>query len=299
MDTEDLRGWLAVAQSGHLTATAQQLGIPQPTLSRRVGRVERYLGTSLFERAGRQLTLNARGAAFVGYAQRALAELDAGAAEISRLMDPELGTIRLDFLHSLGTWMAPELIRTFRAEHPRVQFQLHQGSAFDLVERVLSDQSDVALVGPTPAEVGQTLGWTPLVRQPLALAVPAGHRLDQLGPIQLQEADGEPFVAMLPGFGTRQLLDELAADSDLTLDIVFESMELTTVAGLVSAGLGVGLVPLADPFLATVGVRTRPIDPPAYRDLGLMWRLEASPPPAVERFREFVARSRFRPDGGP
>ncbi|WP_293955381.1 LysR family transcriptional regulator [uncultured Corynebacterium sp.] len=293
MRIEDLRCFIAVAESGHLSETADRLGLPQPTLSRRVARVEKHVGTPLFERAGRRLFLNLRGQTFLRHARRITREVDAAAAEIQRLMDPELGTIRLDFMHSLGTWMVPELIRTFRIDHPRVEFQLHQGSANNLVERVLADESDLALVGPKPAEVGAGLGWSPLLRQRLALAVPEGHRLDGEGPIGLREAASEPFVAMLPGFGTRVLLDALATDAAMTPNIVFESMELTTVSGLVSAGLGVGVLPLGDPYLPTVGVNLRPLVPPAHRDLGLVCRAAAEPAPAVEVFRDFVAESRF------
>lgn len=289
----DLRCFIEVAESGHLTSTADRLGIPQPTLSRRMARVEKHVGTPLFERAGRRLYLNPRGQAFLSHAHRIVAEMDAATAQIGRLMDPELGTIRLDFMHSLGTWMVPELLRTFRADHPRVEFELHQGPANNLVERVLDDAADLALIGPKPVEVGTGLGWMPLLRQRLALAVPEGHRLDGPGPVSLREAACEPFVAMLPGFGTRMLLDALSATAGVTPDIVFESMELTTVAGLISAGLGVGVLPLDDPYLPTVGVSLRPLEPACFRELGLVWRVDADPVPVVEVFRDFVEGSRF------
>lgn len=293
MRIDDLRLFIEVAESGHLTETADRLGIPQPTLSRRMARVEKHVGTPLFERAGRRLHLNPRGQAFLPHARRITAELEMATTQVKRLMDPELGTIRLDFMHSLGTWMVPELIRTFRTDHPRVEFELHQGPANELVARVLDDAADLALVGPRPAEVDAGLGWAPLLRQRLALAVPEGHRLDGEGPVDLREAAGEPFVAMLPGFGTRLLLDALATASGITPDIVFESMELTTVSGLVSAGLGVGVLPMGDPHLPTVGVKLRPLEPATHRELGLVWRADSGPAPAVEVFRDFVARSRF------
>ncbi|BAU97295.1 LysR family transcriptional regulator [Corynebacterium suranareeae] len=294
MRIDDVRSFISVANSGHLTETADRLGIPQPTLSRRIGRVEKHAGTPLFDRAGRKLVLNQRGRAFLAHASAIVAEFDSAATEIKRLMDPEKGTIRLDFMHSLGTWMVPELIRTFRTEHPHVEFQLHQAAAMLLVDRVLADETDLALVGPKPAEVGTSLGWAPLLRQRLALAVPADHRLASgSGEIPLSEVAGEPFVAMRAGFGTRLLMDALAEKAGFVPNVVFESMELTTVAGLVSAGLGVGVVPMDDPYLPTVGIVQRPLNPPAYRELGLVWRLNAGPAPAVDNFREFVAGSRY------
>lgn len=290
----DLQGFVAVARSGHLTEAAGALGIPQPTLTRRVRRLERSVGADLFDRVGRRLVLNARGRAYVPHAHAALAELAEGRARVARLMDPQHGTVRLDFMHSLGTWMVPDLLRDYRALHPHVQIELHQGAARVLVERVLDDAADLALVGPRPAESegpDASLGWHQLELQRLALALPEGHRLATPGPVDLREAAAEPFIGMLPGYGTRLLLDRLAGELGFTPDLVFESMELTTVAGLVSAGLGVALLPLDDPYLAPRGIVLRPLDPPAHRELGMVWRAGATgaqQAPPVEQFRRFV-----------
>ena len=284
----DLRGFIAVAESGHLTDTAATLAVPQPTLTRRIRRIERALGADLFDRAGRRMTLNTRGRAFLPHARAMVTELADGTAKVARLMDPERGTVRLDFMHSLGTWMVPDLLRDYRALHPGVDFQLHQGAARVLIERVLADAADVALVGPRPAEAGGTLGWHQLELQRLALAVPEGHRLAGEGPVDLRAAAEEPFIGMLPGYGTRMLLDRIAADLDITPHLVFESMELTTVVGLVSAGLGVALLPLDDPYLAPQGIVLRPLDPPQHRELGLVWRAGAQEAPPVDQFRRFV-----------
>ncbi|ANE05430.1 LysR family transcriptional regulator [Corynebacterium crudilactis] len=298
MRIDDLRSFISVARSGHLTETAEQLGIPQPTLSRRIGRVEKQAGTLLFDRVGRKLVLNQRGQALLVHASEMVAQLESATTEIKRLMDPEKGTIRLDFMHSLGTWMVPELIRTFRVEHPHVKFQLHQAAAMLLVERVLADDTDLALVGPKPPEVGASLGWVPLLRQRLAVAVPADHPLANEAEVSMEMVQHEPFVAMRTGFGTRVLMDNLAEEAGFMPNVVFESMELTTVAGLVSAGLGVGVVPMDDPYLPTVGIVQLPIYPSAFRELGLVWRKDAGPAPAVENFRDFVAGSRYALEEG-
>lgn len=286
----DLRGFIAVADTGHLTDTAAALAVPQPTLTRRIRRVERAVGADLFDRSGRRMILNARGRAFLPHARAMVAELADGTAKVARLMDPERGTVRLDFMHSLGTWLVPDLLRDYRTLHPGVEFRLHQGASLELVERVRADAADVALVGPRPAGVGQDLGWHQLRLQRLALAVPEGHPLAQAGPrpVDLRQAADENFIGMLPGYGTRLLLDRLADETGFTPRLVFESMELTTVAGLVSAGLGVALLPLDDPYLAPHGIVLRPLDPPAHRELGLVWRAGSDPAPPVDQFRAFV-----------
>lgn len=289
-DPSDLRVFLAVAESGHLTDTAAAMGVSQPTLTRRIHRLEDAVGAELFDRTGRRLALNTRGRAFLPHARAIVAEFEVGAAKVARLMDPEHGTVRLDFMHSLGTWLMPDLLRVYRAEHPDVEFRLHQGAARQLVERVLADAADVALVGPRPVEAGHELGWHQLRLQRLALAVSESHPLAAVGPapVDLREAAEENFIGMLPGYGTRLLLDRLAAEHGFAPRFVFESMELTTVAGLVSAGLGVALLPLDDPYLAPSGVVLRPLEPAAHRELGLVWRAGAGSAPPVDQFRDFV-----------
>lgn len=283
MNLDDIRGFIAVADTLHVGAAADALGISQSALTRRVQRVEQAVRADLFDRSGRQLALNARGEAFLPHAHALLASWQAGADSVARLMDPERGTVRLDFMHSLGTWMVPDLLRGYRAEHPHVDIQLHQGAARELVDRVRSGHADLALVGPRPD--APDLGWHQLELQRLAVGVPEGHWAAGRPSVAMADLADETFIGMLPGYGTRMLLDALAAEAGFAPRLIFESMELTTVAGLVTAGLGCALLPLDDPYLGAENLV--PIDPPRYRELGLVWK-PGSPAPPVDQFREFV-----------
>lgn len=294
----DLAGFLAVADTGHVGAAAAQLGISQPALTRRIQRLEKTLGAQLFERTGRTLRLNARGQAFVPHAQNIVDTWRAGRDEVARLMDPERGTVRLDFMHSLGTWLVPDLVRKWRSAHPHVQFHLHQGPAKPLVDRVRAGKCDIALVGPRPESSrpesshpessrpeDPSVAWHPLKSQRLGLAVPEGHWAAGRASVDITEFEHEPFIGMLPGYGTRMLLDALTAEAGFQPRLVFESMELTTVAGLVTAGLGSALLPLDDPYLGVDNLI--PITPARYRELGMVWR-PGTLGPAAENFRRFV-----------
>lgn len=163
MLSTDLDWFVELARTRHMGDTAAKLGIPQPTLSRRLSRLEEALGTRLFDRGGRHLELNARGRVYADAAITATESLRAGAAGVARLIDPRRGPARLDFMHSLGTWMVPEILRTARATRPDAPITLHQGPALELVDRVLSDDADLALVGPQPEQslAGGPLTWTP------------------------------------------------------------------------------------------------------------------------------------------
>lgn len=284
MNLDDVVGFLTIVRTGRLTDAAAELGLAQPTLTRRLHRLERWAGTELFDRAGRTLRLNARGRAFLPYAGKLIDDSVAGRTAIARM----LATVRLDFMHSLGTWMVPELLRGFRLAHPGTDVVLHQGAARELVDRVLGDETDLAIVGPRPPSGDDRLGWHPLETQRLAVAFPLDHPQAQDKPIALEDTAEENWVGMLPGYGTRLLLESLAHQVGFTPRLVFESMELSTVAGLVSAGLGVALLPLDDPYLAVGDIVLRPIDPPTYRDIGLVWRADTELAPPAAALRQFI-----------
>ena len=93
---------------------------------------------------------------------------------------------------------------------------------------------------------------------------------------------------MLEGYGTRLLLNELTAAAGFRPRLVFESMELTTVAGLVTAGLGVALLPLDDPNLRLPGMAVIPLATTRSRELGVVWASGAKLSPPVAAFLEFM-----------
>lgn len=292
---KELEWFLDLAETHNMVDTALHLGVSQSALSRRLAALEAEVGAPLFDRLGRNLVLNDCGRTLTKHAREAARAWDRGIAEVHRLMDPERGTVRLDFMHSLGTWLVPSLLRAYRESHPLVTFQLVQGAAQNLIDHVLAGEADVALVGPRPRQGVDTgeLGWLQLATQRLALAVPAQHRWAGRKSLSIAEAAEEPFVAMLPGYGTRMLLDELAEEAGFRPRLVFESMELSTMAGLVCAGLGVALLPLGDPNLVMEGMSLIPLRESRERELGMVWRVDSSRAPAADAFREFVGASEW------
>src|SRR6185312_17534480 len=100
---DDLRRFVVLARAEHLTAAADQLRIPQPSLSRSLRRVEDAFGARLFEREHRGLRLNPHGRVALAAALQATTALDAAREQIAQLDDPDSGTVRLAFLHSVAT----------------------------------------------------------------------------------------------------------------------------------------------------------------------------------------------------
>ncbi|MDI5965651.1 LysR family transcriptional regulator [Streptantibioticus silvisoli] len=261
----DLVRFAAVARLEHLSGAADELGVPQSTVSRSVARLERAVGCPLFDREGRGLRLTRQGRVFLGRVRTALDEIAVGADELRRATDRP-GEIALGFLPALGTAPVPQLVSWFRARRPGVRFRLVQSNAEGLLARLRSGEVDLCLTSPLPDEPDVTA--TPVAREPLRLVVPAGHRLAGRGAVRLADAAGEDFVMATAGYGLRRLVDDLCAAAGFTPRVAFEGAEISTIRGFVAAGLGVAVLP--PPSVATPGLVDLPLtEPTAHRTVGL------------------------------
>lgn len=282
MHLEDLRWFVVLAETEHVTDAAAELGVSQPTLSRALARFEEQAGVALFDRVNRRLRLNEYGGIVLEHARRALADMQLAGERIAALRDPDSGLVRLAFLHSLASWYVPERLRRFRLSSPAVAFDLFQGPAHEIVERVLSGRSDLGITSPRPAATD--LGWRRLHVERLCLAVPRDHPLAARSRLRLSAAATEPFVALEQPFGLRQLTDELWAEDRIEPDIVFEATEIPTMEGLVAAGFGVAVVPIprkaGDAKVAYVPLTNEG----AKREVGLAWDRGRALSPPAQRF---------------
>jgi LysR family transcriptional activator of glutamate synthase operon len=287
VDLDALRWFVVLAETEHVTDAAAELRVTQPTLSRALSRLEHEVGTPLFDRINRRLHLNAYGQIMLEHARRSIAEINTAGERIAALRDPDSGTVRLAFLHSLASWLVPDLLRRFRVEAPHVVFDLYQGAAHDLSEHLNSGQVDVAITSPKPD--GSGFVWHELYVERLCLAVPRGHRLAGKAKLRLAETAEEPFIALRDEFGLRQLTNELWSDAGIRPQVVFEAMEIPTMEGLVAAGFGVAIVPVprhdrGEPMCVYVPLAQAG----AERRVGVAWSRERELPPAAARFATFV-----------
>ncbi len=269
---------VAVATLGQITAAADHLGVPQPTLSRSIARLSDALGVPLVRPDGRGIALTRHGELLAAHARRALAEMASGVRAVRAEVDPDSGTVVLAFLHSLGPSVIPALLKGFRRSHPRVSVQLTQDSAAAILSRVVQGSADLALAAPVPDD--PALESTALAQQPLILLVPRQHRLAGRGTVALPELAGLELITLASGYGVRTITDGLLRSSGVPLKYAFESQEMTTAAGLVAADLGVAILPPGNRVPGTAEVV---IDhPDATRTISLAWpRHRTLSPPAV------------------
>ncbi|MGX1132727.1 DNA-binding transcriptional LysR family regulator [Streptomyces glaucescens] len=292
-DTEDMAMTLAprlayfagVARTEHVTRAAQEMNVPQSTLSRAMVRLEQDLGVELFARRGRTVALTPAGRTFLTSVERALAEVERAAEEVRADADPTTGKVAFGFLHTMGTETVPGLIRAFRAEHPRVRFTLVQNYGEAMIERMRAGGLDLCLTSPVPD--APDLVARRLDEQKLRLVVPADHRLASRKRIRLAEAADESFVTLEPGYGLRRITDDLCQEAGFRPKVAFEGEEAETLRGLVAAGLGVALLP--PPAVPRPGVAELTVTAPrAVREIGVAWLAGSVDTPPVAAFKKFL-----------
>lgn len=262
-----LHQFVAVARAEHMTHAADEIGVPQSTLSRGIARLEADLGVALFVRSGRTVRLTREGRTLLRHAERALAELAAGTRDILGDTDALHGRIGLAFLTTLGTAAVPRLLRDFRVLHPDVRFDLVQGAHALLLDRLRSGDADLALTSPLPDDPG--FASEALGEEEVRLVVPTGHPLASRSEVALVEAAGEAFVRFLPGYGLRGTVDAWCREAGFVPRVTFEGGDAETLRGLVAAGLGVALLPVAREVPGVVEIPLT--EPRTRRTIGVVW----------------------------
>jgi LysR family transcriptional activator of glutamate synthase operon len=203
--------------------------------------------------------------------------------------------VALAFQQSLGTWLVPDLARSFRAAHPGVRFRLTQ---------VRDEPNSAALDGGNAdLELGSRRRQNPpdadlhirlIALEPLRLALPREHPLAGQRRVGLADVAGEPFISLRPASALRRLTDDLCEQAGFRPDVIFEGDDLSNVRGFVAAGLGVAVVPAprAGSPEAVPGpvTYTELADPGAVREIFLTWSAERRLLPATDLFRRHVIR---------
>ncbi|MCF3137688.1 LysR substrate-binding domain-containing protein [Paenarthrobacter sp. AR 02] len=285
-----------LGRTEHMTETAELLGVPQSTVSRAVSRASAIVGMDLLIRDGRGIRLTPAARTLLPYIEDALEDFQAGLDRVRHESDVVRGRIGVSFQHTFGEATLPLLISAFRGRHPQAVFELRQGPRDDCLQELAAGETDFALIAPIAPD-GKGIRSLPLYREPLRAVLHYRHPLAGRPSVRLSELRHEPYVTLPTGVGLRALGEELFREAGFRPRTAFEVQESTTARGLISAGLGFGILPPAGPgsgtgqFLpeAELGLVEVAIESGlAFRQIGLAWRERSFEPDAVRLFREMV-----------
>lgn len=291
MDLRQLRHFLAVADTLHFGRAAEQLGMTQPPLSQSIMAIERELGADLFVRSKRSVALTAFGRQWLEHVRPAVAAIADLPGIAQRLRTGLAGRLSLAFVSNADYSVLPELVERYSSAFPDVDLELVEATSDIQVDYLLSGRIDAGIVIATRAALPPALAYRPLLREPLVAAVPEAWidegRLTIVDgllhddrwmaePLIIFPARVSPdFHGLVLGFYRSRGYQPLIRQ---------EAIQMQTIISLVSAGIGVALVPASLRHLARTGVRymSLPGDGP-YLESGLVWRADDATP-TLRRF---------------
>ena len=241
---DQLQGFVAVAEEGHVGRAAVRLRMTQPPLSRQIQRLERSIGIVLFQRTSTGVTLTPAGRVFLDEARRVLNLAAAAPLLALRVAAGTAGSIRIGFtavsaFTVLGHWIA------VAAEHlPDVDLVLQEMVTHTQIEAILAGEIEVGLVRQIPRS--EVLTSRLVHTDSLVLAAPSGHPLTALGrPPRLADLARHDVVTYSPteAWYFFELVVAAFHRAQVTPRYVQHISQVHTVLAVVNAGLGVALVP--------------------------------------------------------
>ncbi|WP_204081368.1 LysR family transcriptional regulator [Mycobacterium riyadhense] len=297
MELYQLRYFQAVAELGTLRDAADKLVVSQSAVSRAIAIIESEIGVELFTRCGRSNELNRFGQVFLRASLKAQRSLDAAVDAVRQLAGVDHGTVTLGFLTSLGVATVPRLIRRHRDRHPAARFELRQRTGPELMVDLANGVVDVCLSYPMASDESAAVKWHKLFSQPLCAVVDREHPLANRKLLGFDELADQPFVVPDRDHALRRIFDDACTRYGFTPTIAFEGSDVATLRGLVSAQLGIGVLPRAatpSPDIVEIAVD----DHELVRVIAVGWMSNRYLPPSAAAFRDTAIASAGLPGFG-
>lgn len=277
MNIRHLRTLLAAVERGSFAAAGEAVGVSHSAVSLQIKSLEDELGVALFDRSHRPPAPTARGRALADHARRTLALFDAAPAVATG--DLVKGRLTVGAVPTALSSILPPALATLRDHHPELRIEIRSGSSAGLAARLQRGELDIAIcTRPDASPPG--LEWRRIAVEPFAVIAPA----DAAGETDADLLTGRPFIWFnRKTWAGRGIEAELARRGvDVASDMEIDSLD--AIASMVSAGLGVSIVPLcrgARPFPSRL--RAVPFgDPPYCREIGALVAPEGAPEGMIE-----------------
>src|SRR5699024_4597858 len=289
MELRQIKYFIEVAKREHVTDAANALHVAQSAVSRQIFNLEEELGVKLFIREGRTVKLTRIGQEFLQHMKQAVNVVDDATQIVEEYIDTEKGTIHIGFPTSLASYILPTAIYYFRQKYPHAKFELNQGSYSDLIEAVIKGDINIAILGPVPTDHDKIKSSILFTEQIVAL-LPASHPLARRSSIKLTELQNDSFVLFPEGFVLRDLIVDGCSQRGFNPKVSFEGMDMDAIKGLVSAGLGVTLIPevtIVD-CMPRATVRVPVTEPNLKRSVGAVIPKDRELLPTEKLFYKFI-----------
>ena len=293
-DLNDLMAFRSVAELGNFRKAAAAVHLSQPAFSRRIDKLEQALGVRLLERTTRRVVLTTVGRDFERKVRDLLDELDSALLGIRGVSATRMGTVTVACVPSTVYYYLSGVIRQYHEQCPKVRVRVLDSGANEVLGAVLRGEADFGLnfIGAQEGE----LEFQPLVVERFVAACRRDHPIARLRRVSWAQLSAHDVIAVSQSSGNRLLLDQALAGLPGRPQSIYETQHVTTLLGLVEAGLGVAAVPSMampgpdHPLLVSVPL----VDPVVTRRMGLIRRRGRALSPAAQQLYELFGKVKRR-----
>ncbi|MBR9973485.1 LysR family transcriptional regulator [Magnetospirillum sulfuroxidans] len=286
VSTKQLRAFLALSQHRNFTRAAASICLSQPAFSALINGLEAEIGFRLFDRDTHRVRPTPDGESFAAIAAHLVGLYDSSAKEVAAIGRGERGRVCVAALPSVAVSWLPSVLPDFRANHPQVRVELIDALSDRCLQALADGVADFAITAPraTPPDMASEKlceeAFHFVCRDDHPLAEEAAIRLDQLAGMTLLNFAGNTSIGQYLG---KVLPGRVCFDS-------LEVEQLTTMMGLVAAGVGASIVPeLALYQFRRPGIRIIALaDFPVRREIHLITRTDRTLSSAATRLRAAI-----------
>lgn len=291
MNLNHLQYFVKLAHLEHYTKAAKDLSITQPSLSHAISSLEEELGTKLFEKQGRNVSLTKYGKIFLKYVEKSLEYLQEGVEKTKALTCATSGLIDLGYIYTLEAEFMPAMVRKFLKEHEdkNFGFTFTSSNTKSIIEGLKNEKYDLGFCSKVEGE--NSIEFIKVKQEELVVVVPKGHALSKHKEIDLKETVDYKQIAFVKSSGLRKMIDDLFGQIKKEQKISYEVENDSSMAGLVAEGFGIAIMPNI-PFLNYFNVDVIKLKSPVYTRNIYMAKLENKYlSPAVDEFSKFVIKN--------
>lgn len=281
MNLRQLRYFVAVAEELHFGRAAIRLHISQPPLSQQIHNLEEVLGVTLFTREKKRVELTFAGRVFLDSARKLLEQSRLAIHSARRAARGEVGTLAIGYVSSIPfTGLIGRAVREFRAQRPDVQLHIKEMRAIDQIKAIVERGIDIGFVREPLLQAHPLVESRCVYREAFVVALPADHPLTSAQAVRLADLHEDSFVLYPRDSGT-VLYDQvirICHGAGFFPSVIQETPQFAAVLDLVSAGLGISIVPASTANASLPNVRFRPIiDTVEKTDVSIVYRRGESP----------------------
>ena len=289
MEFHQLRYFVAVADEGSFSRAAAKVRVAQPSLSQQIRKLEAEMGQPLFDRLPRSVVLTEAGRCLLEYARQILASLGDARRCIDEFKGEIAGRVAVGAIPTIAPYVLPELVITFQEHYPQVTLEIVEDVTAGITRRIEAGELDVALA--STCEQSPSLRREHLAREPLLGLLPEGHPLAKKSVLEFDDLKAQRFLLLHEMHCLSQQVHYLLDSRRLRPEIALAGSQLSTIANMVAAGIGVSIVPqMMVKHHATPGCVTVPFAPPVpERDLNVLYNPLRFQSKAAAAFREEAA----------